>query len=55
MNFFKKLKKYLGKNVKDDKDIDNYLNGEYEINPYFESIRISIIYGILGLLWILAI
>ena len=53
VNFFKKLKKYLGINVKDNKDINNYLNGEYEINPYFESIRISVIYGIIGSLWIL--
>ena len=39
--------------LKIDKDINNYLNGGYEINPYIESIRISVIYGVIGSLWIL--
>jgi len=53
VDVFKKLKKHLHVKVKDDKDINNYLNGEYEINPYFESIRISVIYGVIGSIWIL--
>ena len=52
LNVLKKLEVYIDKNTKENKDIDFYLNGNYKIHPYFESIRISIIYGIVGALWI---
>lgn len=36
-----------------DKDINYYLNSNYEIHPYSESIKIALIYGVVGTLWIL--
>jgi PAS domain S-box/diguanylate cyclase (GGDEF) domain len=39
--------------MKIDKDINYYLNSNYEIHPYSESIRIALIYGVVGALWIL--
>lgn len=53
LNIFEKLKANSDINIKDNNDINNYLNGKYEINPYFESIKISAIYGVIGVLWIL--
>lgn len=50
----KKLDSYIKKNNElVDKDIEFYLNSNYKIDPYFESLKISIIYGIIGALWIL--
>jgi diguanylate cyclase (GGDEF)-like protein/PAS domain S-box-containing protein len=36
-----------------DKDLNYYLNSNYEIHPYSESIKIALIYGVVGALWIL--
>lgn len=49
---FKDLKSYINKHAQIDKDIEFYLNSNYKISPYLESIRISFIYGLAGVLWI---
>ncbi len=36
-----------------NQDINYYLNPNYKIYPHFESMKITFIYGILGVLWIL--
>lgn len=41
------------KNAKIDKEMDFYLNSNYKISPYLESIKIAIIYGVVGALWIM--
>lgn len=49
-NIFNKLIRYL------EKDTEKYVNfylDSYKVNPYSEALRISIIYGLAGLLWIL--
>ena len=48
----KKLKSYIKKSNILDQDISLYLNNSEKISPYFEALRISIIYGIIGALWI---
>ena len=53
MVLLKKLKSYIKKNSELDKDIEFYLNSNHKISPYSEALRISIIYGIVGALWIL--
>jgi len=53
MVLLKKLKSYIKKNSELDKDIKFYLNSNHKISPYSEALRISIIYGIVGALWIL--
>jgi diguanylate cyclase (GGDEF)-like protein/PAS domain S-box-containing protein len=53
LDIFKKSKQSLGTNVKNDLDIDNYINGNEKINPGVESVKIAGIYGVVGLLWIL--
>lgn len=50
---FKYLKSHINKNAQIDKDIEFYLNTNYKISPYLESIRISVIYGLAGALWII--
>ena len=35
-----------------EKDLEFYLKNDYKISPYSEALRISIIYGIIGILWI---
>lgn len=52
-HLLEKIKSYFGKNIKIDKDINYYLNSNYEIHPYSESISIALIYGVVGALWIL--
>ena len=50
----KKLESYIRKNNEIvEKDLEFYLNNDYKISPYYEALRISIIYGTLGALWIL--
>lgn len=49
---FKDLKSYINKHAQIDKDIEFYLNSNYKISPYLESIRISFIYGLAGVFWI---
>jgi len=53
LDFLKKLNKHEEINAQIDNDINKYLEGQYEINPYYEALRISVIYGIIGSLWIL--
>ena len=47
-----KLNSYIKKNNILDQDISRYLNNNNKMSPYFEALRISIIYGITGILWI---
>lgn len=49
---FRDLKSYINKHAQIDKDIEFYLNSNYKISPYLESIRISFIYGLAGVFWI---
>lgn len=50
----KNLDSYIRKNNElVEKDVEFYLNNNYKVSPYFEALRISIIYGIIGALWIL--
>lgn len=49
---FRDLKSYINKHSQIDKDIEFYLNSNYKISPYLESIRISFIYGLAGVFWI---
>ncbi|KOA19748.1 cyclic di-GMP phosphodiesterase Gmr [Clostridium homopropionicum DSM 5847] len=53
LNIFKKFIKYFGRNVENDKDINYYLDDDYNIKSYSESIKIAVVYGIVGALWIL--
>lgn len=53
MSIFKKLKSNIVRKVKMNRDIKYYLNCNCEIHPYSESIRIALIYGIVGVAWIL--
>lgn len=48
-----KLNSYIKKTIILDQDISVYLNNNEKISPYFEALRISMIYGIIGALWIL--
>jgi len=48
-----KLNSYIKKSNIIDEDISFYVNNNEKISPYFEALRISIIYGITGALWIL--
>lgn len=48
-----KLNSYVKKNITLDQDISVYLNNNEKISPYFEALRISMIYGVIGALWIL--
>jgi PAS domain S-box/diguanylate cyclase (GGDEF) domain len=48
-----KLNSYVKKNITLDQDISVYLNNNEKISPYFEALRISLIYGVIGALWIL--
>jgi len=48
-DLFKKSKKHLDINL----EIDNYIYGNHKINPYYEAAKIAVIYGIVGVLWIL--
>ena len=52
VDIIKKLIKYLGGNMENHKDINYYLDN-YNIKPYSEAIRITVLYGIAGALWIL--
>ena len=50
----KKLESYIRRNNEIvEKDLEFYMNNDYKISPYYEALRISIIYGIIGALWIL--
>ncbi|RII33148.1 bifunctional diguanylate cyclase/phosphodiesterase [Clostridium chromiireducens] len=50
----KKLESYKRRNNElVERDLEFYLNNDYKISPYYEALRISIIYGIIGALWIL--
>lgn len=40
-------------NKKHEENFYNYLNDDYKINPFTESLKISIIYGLVGATWIL--
>lgn len=48
-----KLNSYVNKNITLDQDISGYLNNNEKISPYYEATRISLIYGVIGALWIL--
>ncbi|WP_238881931.1 GGDEF domain-containing phosphodiesterase [Clostridium sp. YIM B02551] len=52
MTVFNKIRGYVRSNSKEKNDINYYLNQNYKINPLTESLRISIIYGVAGVLWI---
>lgn len=52
LDIIKKLIKYLSGNMENHKDINYYLDN-YNIKPYSEAIRIAVLYGIAGALWIL--
>ncbi|MDD7793618.1 bifunctional diguanylate cyclase/phosphodiesterase [Clostridium sp. 'White wine YQ'] len=52
MTVFNKIRGYVRSNSKEKNDINYYLNENYKINPFTESLRISIIYGVAGVLWI---
>ncbi|WP_070000342.1 putative bifunctional diguanylate cyclase/phosphodiesterase [Cellulosilyticum sp. I15G10I2] len=53
LSLLENLKSYFSKHRKQDQDINYYLNPNYKIYPNFESMRIAIVYGVLGVLWIL--
>ncbi|WP_073393024.1 sensor domain-containing protein [Clostridium magnum] len=53
LHLLRKIKSYFHKNIEIDKDINYYLNSNYQIHPYSESIKIALIYGVVGTLWIL--
>lgn len=48
-----KLNSYVNRNITLDQDISVYLNNNEKISPYYEATRISLIYGVIGALWIL--
>ncbi|MBC8062150.1 MAG: EAL domain-containing protein [Clostridiaceae bacterium] len=44
---------YFNKNFLKNKEINDYLKNDYKIQPYSEALRIALIYGTVGALWIL--
>ncbi|MDF2613894.1 MAG: domain S-box/diguanylate cyclase protein [Clostridia bacterium] len=44
---------YLGRKAKISKDINYYLESNYKIHPYFEAVKVTLAYGIVGTAWIL--
>jgi diguanylate cyclase (GGDEF)-like protein/PAS domain S-box-containing protein len=53
LNVLRKLSDYFNKDKNIHQDINYYLSPNYKIYPHFESLRIAIVYGISGGLWIL--
>ncbi len=52
MKNIKRMREILDEKIKGTKDFSYYLFSEYKVHPYQEALKIAILYGLLGIIWI---